>query len=176
MDAPMERCFKLSTSIDLVSAAGTGEKAIGGVTSGLIGPDDSVEWKGRHFGQAGIHTSRIDSTRIDGWRPYSYFREVMVQGSFARFEHERHFALMDDGTRMRDEIRFSIPGLFSGLSEKLVRRHLVRMFKRRNAFIKRVAESEQWRRYLEEESVSPKPIRSASDLAHEWNKSNALAR
>ena len=176
MDAPMERCFKLSTSIDLVSAAGTGEKAIGGVTSGLIGPNGSVEWQGRQFGRAGIHTSRIDSTRIDGWRPYSYFREVMVQGSFARFEHERHFAIMDDGTRMRDEIRFSIPGLFSGLSEKLVRRHLVQMLKRRNALIKRVAESEQWRRYLEEKSAAPRPLRSPSDLAHEWDKSSALAR
>ncbi|MBN9614493.1 MAG: cell division protein [Acidobacteriales bacterium] len=175
MDAPMERCFKLATSVDLVSAAATGEKAIGGVTSGLIGPDNSVDWQGRQFGRAGIHTSHIDSTRIDGWRPYSYFREVMVQGSFARFEHERHFALMDDGTRMRDEIRFSIPGLLSGLSEKLVRRHLVDILKRRNALIKQVAESEQWRRYLEEKAATPKPPRPTGDLAPEWDKSSALA-
>lgn len=176
MDAPMERCFRLATSIDLVSAAGTGEKAIGGVTSGLIGPDSFVQWKGRHFGRTGIHTSRIDSTRVDGWRPYSYFREVMVEGSFARFEHEHHFALMDDGTRMRDEIRFSIPGLLSSLSEKLVRSHLVDILKRRNTLLKRAAESEEWRRYLEEQSAAPKPVRSVNDLAHDWDKSSALAR
>jgi hypothetical protein len=176
MDAPMERCFKLATSIDLVAAAGTGEKAVGGVTSGLIGSDGFVQWQGRQFGRTGIHTSHIDSTRIDGWRPSSYFREVMVQGTFARFEHERHFALMDDGTRMRDEIRFSIPGLLSGLSEKLVRHHLIAILRQRNALIKQVAESEQWRRYLEEKPAAPKTVRSADDPVHHWDKSGALAR
>jgi hypothetical protein len=175
MDAPMERCFRLATSIDLVSAAGTGEKAIGGVTSGLIGSDGFVQWQGRQFGRAGIHTSHIDSTRIDGWRPYSYFREIMVQGSFARFEHEHHFAIMDDGTRMRDEIRFTVPGLLGSLAEKLVRRHLVEMLKRRNAFLKWVAESGEWRRYLEEKSSTAKPPLPTGDLAPEWNKSSALA-
>jgi ligand-binding SRPBCC domain-containing protein len=176
MDAPMERCFQLAASIDLALAAGTGEKAVGGVTSGRLGPDASVRWQGRQFGKTGIHTSRIDSTRVDGWRPSSYFREVMVEGTFARFEHERHFALMDDGTRMRDEIRFTIPGLLGGLSEKLVRRHLIEILKRRNALIKQVAESEEWRRYLEEKPAAPRPVRADGDLVPGWDKSGALAR
>jgi hypothetical protein len=59
--APIERCFDLSRSIDLhmASTDWTGEQAIGGVTSGLIGPDQTVTWQGRHFGLKIRHTSRI---------------------------------------------------------------------------------------------------------------------
>ncbi|MEO6910835.1 MAG: SRPBCC family protein [Edaphobacter sp.] len=170
MDAPMERCFKLSTSIDLhlVSAGETRETAIGGVTSGMLEEGETVQWRGRHLGRWRTHTSKID-----GWRPYSYFRDVMVEGSFARFEHEHHFAMMDDGTRMRDEIRFAVPrGLLSKVKEKIVRRHLIRLLKQRNAVIKQVAESEEWHRYLVERPAPAKAARAAGDgLARVWEKS-----
>ena len=173
MDAPLERCFKLATSIDLhlASATQTQEKVIGGVTSGLMGEGDAVQWQGRHFGRVLTHTSKID-----GWRPYAYFREVMVEGSFARFEHEHHFAVMDDGTRMRDEIRFSARyGLMSRIVEKIVRRHLIQMLRQRNALIKRAAESEEWRRYLERTgSVTEAPANKVR--ASGWDKSSALQR
>jgi ligand-binding SRPBCC domain-containing protein len=148
IDAPVERCFKLSASIDLhiVSATWTGEKAIDGVTTGLIGHGQTVTWQARHFGLNQRHTSRIDA-----WRPYSYFRDVMVRGAFARFEHEHFFAAMDDGTRMRDEIRFSAPwGPLGRVATRiLVRRHLEKLLIRRNAVIQRVAESDEWRKYLD---------------------------
>src|SRR6185437_7153242 len=156
MDAPLERCFRLATSIDLhvASAADTRESAIGGVTSGELGDGDSVEWRGRHFGRWVTHTSKVD-----GWRPFSYFREVMTKGWFARFEHEHHFAVMDDGTRMRDEIRFAASGIVGTLAAKLVRRHLIGMLRRRNALIKRAAESEQWRQYLERSVATSSTVR-----------------
>src|SRR5580698_9351706 len=96
IDAPVERCFKLSTSIDLHIASGAdySEKAIGGVTSGLIGEGQTVTWEGRHLGFTLQHRSRVDV-----WRPYSHFRDVMVDGVFEHFEHDHHFATMDDGTR-----------------------------------------------------------------------------
>jgi ligand-binding SRPBCC domain-containing protein len=149
MDAPVERCFKLSVSIDLhvASAASTGERVVDGVDTGLIGQGQTVTWQGHHFGLRLRHTSRIDA-----WRPYSYFRDVMVRGAFVRFEHEHFFATMDDGTRMRDEVRFSTRwgALGRVVSKVLVRRHLTMLLLRRNALIKRVAESEEWRRYLDE--------------------------
>jgi ligand-binding SRPBCC domain-containing protein len=90
------------------------------------------------------------ANRIDGWRPYAYFREVMVEGVFERYEHEHFFAVMDDGTRMRDELRFSLPGGPLGrLVGTLVRKRLTALLLRRNATIKRVAESEEWHRYLD---------------------------
>lgn len=174
MDAPMERCFRLATSIDLymVSAAQTRVKAIGGTTSGLLREGESVQWQGRHFGKTFTHTSKID-----GWRPYTYFREVMVDGSFVRFEHEHHFALMDDGTRMRDEIRFAVPyGMVGRMAEKTVlRRHLTKLLRWRNALIKRVAESEEWRQYLERTGVVT-PDSAQSGLVNGWDKSSALQR
>lgn len=173
MDAPMERCFKLATSIDLhlASATETGEKAIGGVTTGLIGEGESVQWQARHFGRLRTHTSRID-----GWRPYSYFRDVMVEGSFLRFEHEHHFAVMDDGTRMRDEIRFAAPyGLLGKMAEKMVlRRHLMAHLKQRNLLIKRAAESEEWRRYLERTGSVAETRKTRS--AGGWDERSALQR
>lgn len=158
IDAPVERCFKLATSIDLhlASAAVTGEKVIGGLTSGLLTGGDTVQWQGRHFGREFTHTSRID-----GWRPYSYFREVMVEGHFLRFEHEHHFALMDDGTRMRDEIRFAVPcGTLGKIAAKaLLRRHIIWMLRERNTVLRRVAECEEWRQYLETAPETVKPFR-----------------
>jgi ligand-binding SRPBCC domain-containing protein len=174
MNAPMERCFRLATSIDLhiASAAQTGEKVIGGATSGLLSEGEFVQWQGRRFGKTFTHTSKID-----GWRPYTYFREVMVDGSFVRFEHEHHFALMDDGTRMRDEIRFAVPyGIFGRMAEKTVlRRHLTMFVRTRNALIKRVAESEEWRQYLER-TGAVMPGAAQSELQTGWDKSSALQR
>jgi ligand-binding SRPBCC domain-containing protein len=168
MDAPMQRCFELATSIDLhlASAAQTQETAIGGVISGLIGEGETVVWRGRHFGRWLTHTSKVD-----GWRPYTYFREVMTEGWFRRFEHEHHFAVMDDGTRMRDEIRFSASGMMGKLMEKIARRHLIGMLRRRNALIKRAAESEEWRRYLEASPAAKvNPVRVVN-AARQWDKS-----
>lgn len=148
INAPVERCFKLSTSIDLhaASAASTKKKAVGGVTTGLLGDGEMVAWSGRHFGVRWHYASRIDE-----WRPYGYFREVMVDGVFRCYEHQHFFAVMDDGTRMRDEVRFAAPwGPLGRLATKmLVRKHLTTLLMRRNATIKQVAESEEWHRYLD---------------------------
>jgi hypothetical protein len=144
IDAPVERCFLLSLSIDLHVASGrdAGERAIEGVTSGLISEGQAVTFQGRRFGVRWRHSSRIEMLR-----PYSYFRDVMVDGHFNRYEHDHHFAAMDDGTRMRDEIVFSLGWSLGRLG---ARKRLAASLKQRNAMIKRVAESEEWRKYLGE--------------------------
>lgn len=146
--APVERCFKLSTSIDLhlATAEATGETAIDGVTSGLIREGETVTWRGRHFGWMFQHKSLIDA-----FRPYTHFRDVMVHGVFQRFEHDHYFAPMNDGTRMRDELRFSAPlGPLGRVVEGLfLERYLTRFLRRRNALLKQIAESEAaWQPYL----------------------------
>ena len=84
--APIERVLDLSRSIDLhmASTDWTGERAIAGVTSGLIGPDQEVTWQGRHFGISITHTSRITKYEFP-----NYFQDCVVHGSFRRFCHER---------------------------------------------------------------------------------------
>lgn len=159
INAPVERCFLLSLNIDLhvASASSSREQAIEGVTTGLIGEGQTVTFRGRHLGRWRLHTSRIEAVR-----PYCYFRDVMVAGSFRRFAHEHHFATMDDGTRMRDEIQFSAP--CGVLGRILARRRLIELLLERNAVIKRVAESEEWRKYLDG-TVETQPKPPAKDTA-----------
>ncbi len=126
-----------------------------GSTTGLIHEGETVKWRERHFG-----LMLTQKRRVESWRPYSYFRDVIIDGAFQSFQHDHHFALMNDGTRMRDELRFTAPwGMLGVLAEKLfLRSYLTNFLRRRNALLKKVAESEEWRQYLEEESrggVSP---------------------
>jgi ligand-binding SRPBCC domain-containing protein len=168
IDAPMERCFLLSLSIDLhlASTSRMREQAIDGVTTGLIGEGQSVTFRARHLGRWWRHTSRIEALR-----PYSYFRDVMVAGAFRRFEHEHHFAPMDDGTRMRDEIQFSAP--WGAPGRILARRLLVELMRERNAHIKHVAESEEWRNYLDG-SVEMRLSLPAGGSARRWDPKGLL--
>lgn len=147
IDAPVERCFKLAVSIDLhlMAASSMGERAVGGVTSGLIQRGETVTWKRRHFGWRFTH-----ETLISEWRPYGYFREVMIAGAFKSYEHDHHFAVMNDGTRMRDEIRFSARGRLGRLLEStMLKRRVTKFLLRRSRSLKRVAESDEWHRYLD---------------------------
>lgn len=148
--APPERCFLLSLSIDLhmASTQPTREQAIAGVTHGLIGPNETVTWRGRHFGLMLRHTSLIDRYE----RP-RYFRDVMIEGMFRSFEHEHFFEATQEGeTFMRDELRFAAPlGPLGWLAERMVlRRYFGRFLGQRNEAIRAVAESPGgiWQQYL----------------------------
>lgn len=59
--APIETVFNLSRNIDihLLSTSHTNEKAVAGKTSGLIELNETVTWKGKHFGFYLKHSSRI---------------------------------------------------------------------------------------------------------------------
>jgi ligand-binding SRPBCC domain-containing protein len=172
INAPVERCFQLWRSIDLhvASASSTRERAIGGVTSGLIAEGESVTLQGRHLLLRRKHVSRIEALR-----PSAYIREVMVAGSFEHFEHDHHFVIMDDGTRIREEIHFSLKwGVLGRVATRMyVRRHLIRMLHERNAFLKKVAESDAWHQYLDgSRDVTTTMV--VQKAAGEWDKGGAL--
>jgi hypothetical protein len=86
--ASIEVCFDLARSIDvhIESTVGTDEKAVAGVTSGLIDLGQEVTWEATHFGVRQRLTSRI--TAFD--RP-GHFRDSQVRGPFRRFDHD-HFS------------------------------------------------------------------------------------
>lgn len=148
VNAPVERCFKLATSVALHIASGRPmkEMAVSGVTHGLLREGDTVKWSVRPFLLRLTHTSLVEVSR-----PFSHFREVMIAGVFARYEHEHFFAVMDDGTRVRDELKFAAPfGPLGRMMETLVlRRYMTALLKRRNLALKQAAESDGWRLYLE---------------------------
>ena len=144
--APIERCFDLSLSIDLELASTKGrQRAIGGVTLGLIGPGQEVTWSGRHFGLLVRHTSRITAYEF----PY-HFQDSMVRGIFHSYSHDHHFETCGDGTVMKDIVRFAAPfGVLGLVVERvLFERHMRGLLERRNLTIKHAAESDEYRKYL----------------------------
>ena len=140
INAPIEKVFDLSRSIDLhiQSTKQTGEQAIEGRTSGLIGLGETVTWRAKHFGIWQNLTSKITE--------YSYpnfFADAMVSGAFKNFRHEHHFAEKDGYTLMRDEFIFESPlGMLGRLFNWLVlKRYMTKLLVVRNRVIKEAAES-----------------------------------
>jgi ligand-binding SRPBCC domain-containing protein len=104
--APIEQCFDLARDIDFHtrSLAGTGERAVGGRTTGLIGLGESVTWEARHLGVRQRFTAEV--TVFD--RP-TYFRDEMTAGAFRSFAHDHRFEERDGLTEMTDEVVFRSP-------------------------------------------------------------------
>jgi ligand-binding SRPBCC domain-containing protein len=104
--APQELCFDLARDIDLhiESTHGTNEKALGGVTTGLIGLGEEVTWEATHFGIRQRLTSRI--TAFD--RP-NHFRDSQVNGPFHHFDHDHFFSCGPGGILMRDVFTYQSP-------------------------------------------------------------------
>lgn len=149
INAPIERCFDLSRSIDLhlQSTELTLEEAIAGKTSGLIGLNETVKWRGKHFGFRLTHESLVDRYE----RP-TYFRDVMIAGMFKRFEHEHIFhSNGNELTEMRDVLILESPTSIGPLVDAVfLRGYIARFLAARNQVIKRIAESDQWQRFLPE--------------------------
>jgi ligand-binding SRPBCC domain-containing protein len=152
VNAPVERCFLLATSSDLSSRL-SNEILTHGIGQNSLKLGDPISWRlgwNKH-----LYTSRIDAIR-----PYCYFRETMIAGIFQHYEHDHHFAQMDDGTRIRDEIRFSTRlgrvGRFYELT--VVRAGLAKMLATRNAELKRIAESNEWQKFVEADDMTRETV------------------
>lgn len=144
--APIERCFDLSRSIDLhmASTNWTGERAVAGTTSVLIGKDQEVTWRGRHFGVQIQHTSRIT-----GFERPRYFQDCMVRGAFHWFCHDHYFESRDNATVMTDYMQFLAPlGVLGRIAEPLLESHMRRLLELRNDCIKRTAEGDAWVQFV----------------------------
>ena len=146
--APIRRCFDLSLSIDfhVQAFAHTGERAVDGVTSGLIGPGETVTWEARHFGVRQRLTSKI--TMYDA--PH-HFRDSMVRGAFKRLDHDHWFTEENGITIMRDVFDFDAPlGPLGRIAEVLfLTRYMRRLIETRNRVLVQALESDEWRAYLE---------------------------
>jgi ligand-binding SRPBCC domain-containing protein len=145
--APIERCFLLSTSIELVQRE-LGMRPIHGRTTGLVAFGDTIRWQGWQLGLPMFHESLID-----GFAPPVFFRDRMIAGRFATFEHTHHFIDHHDGTvLMSDELRFTMHfgKLGELIGEAILAPHIRALLKRRFALLKRLAEGDEWKMYLPE--------------------------
>jgi ligand-binding SRPBCC domain-containing protein len=135
-----ERLFDLSLDIGAHTSSmqRSRERAVAGVTSGLISLGEEVTWRAWHFGVPIRMTSRI--TAFD--RPRSFVDE-QKRGPFLYFRHEHRFEPRSDGggTRMTDHVSFAAPfGPLGRLVEKLVlARYLERLIRQRNAYLQSIS-------------------------------------
>jgi ligand-binding SRPBCC domain-containing protein len=147
VQAPLERCFLLATHIGLVEQT-IGLHPGGGPEfkkSGLIEDGDRVKWTGWKFGLPAFHETLI--TEYD--RPH-FFQDSMAKGMFKSFSHDHRFDEVDGQTLMIDIVRFSMPlgPLGKAVGKAVVVPHVLDLLLRRFQLLKRIAESDEWERYL----------------------------
>ena len=147
--APAGRCFDLARSVDLHvdSSTGISARAVGGRTSGLSGEGDATTWSARFFGVRFAMT-----TRIENLAPPERFGDRLARGLLRQFAHVYRFeATPDGGCSMSDELTVEAP--FGPLGRMMERIYLARrmrgLMRQRLGHIKRVAEGDDWRRYLD---------------------------
>lgn len=139
--APAEVCFDLARNIDLhlETMAHTGEIAIAGVTEGLIGLNDTVTWRARHFGVVMELTSKITECSYP-----IVFADEMANGPFKMLQHRHLFEQKDGYTLMTDEFIYESPfGILGRLADKLfLKKYMKTLINQRNFFIKQKAEQD----------------------------------
>lgn len=149
IQAPPARVFDLARSIDahIASTAGTSERAVAGITSGLIENGQTVTWAARHFGVEQRMTVKITAMK----RP-EFFEDEMVAGPFKSFHHRHDFRAGQSGagTDMTDIFTFRAPcGLLGRAFESLVlTSYMRRLLLKRAAVLKRLAETDEWKCHL----------------------------
>jgi ligand-binding SRPBCC domain-containing protein len=149
--APIERCFLLSTNVELVGRT-YWMKPIEGKTSGLVEADDKLLWAGWKFGFPQMHESVISQ-----YEKPSFFQDTMTRGRFKRYQHDHYFYEMDGRTVLNDKIRFTMPlgPLGQLVGQFVLVPYLSRRLRRRLVLLRRVAENhKEWRKYLPQEKVS----------------------
>lgn len=135
INAPKQIVFDASRNIDIhqKSASSSKEKAIAGITSGLINLNETVTWRGKHFGFYLTHKSRITSMNL-----YDYFVDEMEEGKFKSFRHEHFFEEENGITIMKDKLQYETPfGIFGKLFDVLfLKKHLTNFLLERNNILK----------------------------------------
>ncbi|MFV8360088.1 SRPBCC family protein [Flavobacterium sp. LS1P3] len=142
INASIQTVFDISRDIDVhqESASRTNEIAIDGVSSGLINYNETVTWRGKHFGFYLTHKSRITAMNL-----YDYFVDEMEEGKFKSFRHEHIFYEKNGLTVMKDKIYYEVPyGFFGELFDFLfLKNHMINFILERNKTLKALSENEK---------------------------------
>ena len=148
INAPIEVCFDLARDIDIHcrTTGSTQERAIAGVTSGLIGMGQSVTFEAVHFGVRQRLTSKI----VEFERPHRFVDEMM-QGAFKKLRHVHEFLPAATGTLMRDTLEWTAPlGWLGVIADKLfLEKHMRNFLHELNLNLKQMAESKSEQRFID---------------------------
>lgn len=138
--APIEVCFDLARNVDIhtQTTSKTKERAVSGVTAGLLEEGDTVTWEAIHFGIKQRLTAKV--TLME--KPYK-FVDIMVKGAFHSFVHTHEFIEEADGTVMIDTFRYKSPlGSIGVIADKLFLEKYMRAFiVSRAKALKKIAEN-----------------------------------
>ena len=147
INAPIERCFLLSLSVDLhkLSASQTHEEVVAGVRHGLMKLHEQVTWRAKHFGVRFNMTSAITAYECP-----TYFVSRMVKGPFKKLYHQHLFSEKDGKTLMTDIFELKAPfGFLGNLAEKwFLVSYMERFLITRNRILKQTAENSGWEDYV----------------------------
>nr|WP_304216720.1 SRPBCC family protein [Fredinandcohnia onubensis] len=137
--APIDVCFDLARNVDIhtLTTSKTKERAVEGVTTGLLEQGDTVTWEAIHFGIKQRLTAKVT---LMEW-PHK-FVDSMVKGAFHSFVHTHQFLEAENGTVMIDTFQYKSPfGLIGVLADKLFLEKYMRAFIVSRAFaLKEIAE------------------------------------
>ena len=148
--APLDRVFRLSCSLAIVERE-LGMHPVSGRdsirTEGLVTGADRIRWEGWQLGFWNYHVSLISAYEAN-----RFFQDTMIAGRFRSFQHDHSFQAAGDVVLLDDTIRFSMPFGWAGrlVGRFIVAPHIAGLLRRRLALLKRIAESEEWRKYLPE--------------------------
>lgn len=139
IEAPIAVCFDLARNVDVhtETTAKTKERAVAGVTSGLMEKGDAVTWEATHLGVKQKLTAQI----IAMDKPHS-FTDTMVKGAFHSFVHTHEFIEKGSGTIMRDRFVYRAPlGILGKLADRLfLEKYMNSFIADRAVALKKIAE------------------------------------
>jgi ligand-binding SRPBCC domain-containing protein len=148
IEAPPERVFDLARSVDVhkYSMTSYGEQIVKGTMTGLMSLNDEVTWKAKH-----LFRERVLRVKISELNRPDYFADEQVEGDFKLMKHEHYFKPAKNGTIMIDQFRFETKKGWIGklFSQLYLEKYMTRLLTERNNMIKKIAESNQWKQFLE---------------------------
>ena len=150
VQAPIDRCFQLSCSLELVHQE-LGMTAVGEKKTGLVTGNDIVRWECWQLGLKHFHVSHIS-----GFDRPVFLQDTMLDGRFKTFQHDHHFrevsakAPESTWTQLEDELRFSLPFGVVGrmVAQQIMVPHIRKLLRSRFERIRRIAEGNDWQQYL----------------------------
>lgn len=140
--APLEVCFDLARNVDIhtQTTAKTKEKAVSGVTQGLLKEGDIVTWEAIHFGIKQRLTAKVTYMK----KP-TEFVDIMIIGAFKSFTHTHQFVEEKGGTLMIDIFEYESPyGPIGLIADKLfLERYMTKFIISRAKELKKIAETHE---------------------------------
>ena len=142
IEAPINVCFDLVRDVEMHTrtTSKTKEKAVDGVTKGLLKEGDTVTWEAIHFGIK----QRLTVEVVKMEAPYK-FTDVMVKGAFHSFTHTHEFLEHGQGTIMKDTFEYKSPfGIIGKMADKMfLEKYMQQFIIERANELKKIAEEIQ---------------------------------